>query len=328
MNDTTASPTNPVITVQDYHLAALIIFMVGFVQNLIISNKMDSFPPEEVGEFIDSLNPVSHKTTMNTVRSALFTQIEISFLGTICNSLVAVFTHRLAIFNNAFGRLTGSQAIGEMILCAVFAFYYSPMVFFDITTMKLHSKHAGLILLMCYSICIVSHLFIALNRMCAICFPLNYDKWFSHRNTTVLIVISWVLSISVVFVLHGLEDCSLIFSDTAWVFVFKTNERCGFISWYIDFGEDFSIVVIIAIVDTVTIIKVRITAAEIAKSGCRMTNSKRAKDVNFLKQAVAQGVVFAVELFTYFFMGWLFTNKWAIFACTTMAWNIVHCSDP
>ncbi|ETN86314.1 hypothetical protein NECAME_06028 [Necator americanus] len=169
MNDTTASPTNPVITVQDYHLAALIIFMI-------------------------------------------------SFLGTICNSLVAVFTHRLAIFNNAFGRLTGSQAIGEMILCAVFAFYYSPML-----------------------------------------------------------LITAVIS----------EDCSLTFNDTAWVFVFKTNERCGFISWYIDFGEDFSIVVIIAIVDTVTIIKVRLTTAEIAKSGCRMTNSKRAKEVNFLKQTKA-----------------------------------------
>ncbi|KIH62542.1 hypothetical protein ANCDUO_07174 [Ancylostoma duodenale] len=123
-------------------------------------------------------------------------------------------------------------------------------------------------------------------------------------------------------------ECNLLYSDSAWVFMFRATERCGFISWYFDFGQDFAVVVFIAVIDTITIIKVRLTSAEIQKSGCRITTSKRTRDVTFLKQAVAQGIIFAVELYTYFFLGWEFTNKWMIFLFTTVAWNVVHCCDP
>ncbi|RCN32365.1 hypothetical protein ANCCAN_21829 [Ancylostoma caninum] len=102
----------------------------------------------------------------------------ISLLGLCANSLVAMFTRRLVTMNNPFGRLTASQSTGEAVLCAIFAFYYSPMVYFDIFAMKRWSNHAGLILLMCYDICIMSHLCIAVNRMCAICFPWKYDVFF------------------------------------------------------------------------------------------------------------------------------------------------------
>ncbi|EPB66847.1 hypothetical protein ANCCEY_14064 [Ancylostoma ceylanicum] len=125
--------------------------------------------------------------TIQDYQLAALTVFMIAFLGTICNSLVAIFTQRLPSLNNAFGRLTASQAAGEMILCGIFAFYYSPM-------------------------------------------------------------------------------------------------RCGFISWYFDFGQDFAVVVLISIIDTITIIRVRLTSAEIQKSGCRVTTSKRTKDVTFLKQ--------------------------------------------
>ncbi|RCN31691.1 hypothetical protein ANCCAN_22521 [Ancylostoma caninum] len=272
--------------------------------------------------------PLSPMITIQDYQLAAITVFTIAFMGTICNSLVAVFTRRLASLNNAFGRLTASQAAGEMILCGTFAFYFSPMVYFDSPWMKQHAQYAGVVLLMCYNICIVSHLFIALNRMCAICFPLKYDICFSYRNTTYLIVFSWVLSILLPFFLHGIGECNLLYSDSAWVFMFRATERCGFISWYFDFGQDFAVVVFIAIIDTITIIRVRLTAAEIQKSGCRVTTSKRTRDVTFLKQAVAQGIIFAVELYTYFFLGWEFTNKWMIFLFTTVAWNVVHCCDP
>ncbi|PIO58370.1 hypothetical protein TELCIR_20197 [Teladorsagia circumcincta] len=52
----------------------------------------------------------------------------IAFPGVICNTLVAMFTRRLPTLNNSFGRLTASQATGEIVLCASFAFHYVPMV--------------------------------------------------------------------------------------------------------------------------------------------------------------------------------------------------------
>ncbi|RCN32364.1 hypothetical protein ANCCAN_21828 [Ancylostoma caninum] len=44
-------------------------------------------------------------------------------------------------------------------------------------------------------------------------------------------------------------------------------------------------------------------------------------------RAVAQGVIFGVELLTYFLLAWKFENRWIIWSLTTLAWNIVHCSD-
>ncbi|KHJ92193.1 hypothetical protein OESDEN_07926 [Oesophagostomum dentatum] len=34
-----------------------------------------------------------------------------------------------------------------------------------------------------------------------------------------------------------------------------------------------------------------------------------------------------MELYTYFHLAWQVQNKWAIFAFTTVAWNLVHCTD-
>ncbi|VDM66930.1 unnamed protein product [Strongylus vulgaris] len=56
-------------------------------------------------------------------------------------------------------------------------------------------------------------------------------------------------------------------------------------------------------------------------------DSRRKKEINFLKQAVLQGIVFVIELFTYFHLASHLQNRWAIFACTTVAWNLVHCTD-
>ncbi|RCN50955.1 hypothetical protein ANCCAN_02968 [Ancylostoma caninum] len=83
---------------------------------------------------------------------------------------------------NAFGLLMTSQSCGEAVLCSIFAFYYSPMVFFNIQAAEPFSRRFGIVLLMCYDICIFSHLFIALNRMCAICFPWRYDKLFRYTD--------------------------------------------------------------------------------------------------------------------------------------------------
>ncbi|KAK6758813.1 hypothetical protein RB195_016194 [Necator americanus] len=229
----------------------------------------------------------------------------ISFVGSMANWLVVTSSRRLPSMRNSFGVLMTSQSSGEAVLCSVFAFYYSPMVFFNIDAMEHVSKRFGIVLLICYDICILSHLFIALNRMCAICFPWKYDKYFSKSNTRRLIVISWILSFTRCFLSYIYRDCDFVYDDSIWAFVFTQTEDCKFISKYLDFIRDLTIVIIIGIVDTITVIKVRISSAK----------------------AVLQGIVFAVELYTYFILAWQMQNKWAVWALTTMAWNLVHCTD-
>ncbi|KAK6028015.1 hypothetical protein OSTOST_05946, partial [Ostertagia ostertagi] len=92
----------------------------------------------------------------------------------------------------------------------------------------------------------------------------------------------------------------------------------------VNFIQDVSIVILIAIIDVITIIKYRISSAEAAKATCQ---KKRNADKNLLRQTVVQGVVFAVELSTYFYFSFFFQNKWIIWTLTTVAWNLVHFSD-
>ncbi|VDO44868.1 unnamed protein product [Haemonchus placei] len=69
----------------------------------------------------------------------------VAFPGAICNALVAMFARAIPTLNNPFGRLTASQATGETFLCALFAFYYVPMVFLkkDSTTQPTCARIAG-----------------------------------------------------------------------------------------------------------------------------------------------------------------------------------------
>ncbi|EYC02888.1 hypothetical protein Y032_0097g3000 [Ancylostoma ceylanicum] len=54
---------------------------------------------------------------------------EISLSGSIGNSFAAISTQRFPSFRNSFGLLLTSQSIAEAVLCLLFAFFYSPMVF-------------------------------------------------------------------------------------------------------------------------------------------------------------------------------------------------------
>ncbi|KHJ97966.1 hypothetical protein OESDEN_02039 [Oesophagostomum dentatum] len=124
------------------------------------------------------------------------------------------------------------------------------------------------------------------------------------------------------------EDCSFVYNRSIFSFNFIKNKTCDFISWYLDVLKDVIMVSVIAIVDITTVMKVRRITRTAALSSNTEANAKRRAEISLLKQACAQGVVFVVELFTYFYLSFKFENKWPIWALTTVAWNIVHLSDP
>lgn len=56
-------------------------------------------------------------------------------------------------------------------------------------------------------------------------------------------------------------------------------------------------------------------------------NNISARDIRFLKQAVAQATVFLCELTTYFFFPLYFENYWILFFGTSFAWVGIHAAD-
>ncbi|PAV65656.1 hypothetical protein WR25_12747 [Diploscapter pachys] len=229
----------------------------------------------------------------------------VSSCGMTANWFITIFIRRLKSLQNPFGWLTGSQAIGEAVHNSLFCLYFVPMVFFDIEWMKEYSRHCGHVLLICYDITIYSHLFISLNRMCAIFFPLKYNRIFSYRNTMTAIVISWILAIVPSFYFYVYEDCKFLYAGDFYHFVFTTTPICLFITWYTDFLKYVSIVVIICVLDIITVARVHF--ARLA--------------------ACLQAAVFVCELITYFILEAKVQEKWSKFFLSTVAWVFVHCSD-
>ncbi|CAI5448770.1 unnamed protein product [Caenorhabditis angaria] len=250
----------------------------------------------------------------------------LAFLGVCANWTVAILITNLKSMKNAFGRLTGSQSIGDAMHSSLFAFYFVPMCFFDNQWLKNNSKHCGHILLIAYDISTYSHLLISLNRFSSIMFPMSYEKIFSMKNTNNYIAISWTLAILPSFYLYVYNDCKFFYIDDFWVFTFSTTPVCQTITWYADFIKYNSIVILIVIIDIITVIKVRLFNKKLENtSTCR----KRSNEINFLKQACLQALVFVFELITYF----IITPKvgaeyrWGRFFLSTVAWVCVHMLD-
>ncbi|CAJ0588463.1 unnamed protein product [Cylicocyclus nassatus] len=124
----------------------------------------------------------------------------------------------------------------------------------------------------------------------------------------------------------ALEDCDFIYDKVIKAFVFTKTKDCQFISTYLDFYKDLTVVVIIAIVDIITVAKVHLSSIQLRNAG-QQIDSRRKKEINFLKQAVLQGMIFVVELYTYFHLAWQVENVWAVWVATTVAWTLVHSTD-
>ncbi|EGT56974.1 hypothetical protein CAEBREN_30366 [Caenorhabditis brenneri] len=254
----------------------------------------------------------------------------ISMTGLTGNLAVFMFATTLKTLQNSFGRLSASQSFAEAILCAVFMFFYCPMVLLDIPSFKIASAHAGLILLFCYDVCIFSHLFIAFNRLCAISFPIEYNNIFNDRNTRVLIGLAYAIPCFTSIYMHLANNCLLPYVDFGWYFGVNTSADCDVIRFYIDFCKDFGVVALIAVVDVGTIVMIKVTAPgmRLMSANCAQSQKKRQREITFVKQCLVQGAVFATELVFFFIISTMQTQPVMIFLCTTVAWSLVHTIDP
>ncbi|CAL2044137.1 unnamed protein product [Caenorhabditis brenneri] len=197
---------------------------------------------------------------------------------------------------------------------------------------KIASAYIGLILLFCYDVCIFSHLFIAINRLCAIAYPVGYSNIFSDRNTHVLIGLAYAIPCFTSIYMHLANNCLLPYVDFGWYFGVNTSADCDVIRFYIDFCKDFGVVALIAVVDVVTIVMIKVTApgrtASTHTANFEQTQKKRQREITFVKQCLIQGAVFAIELVLFFLISAKQTHPVMIFLCTTVAWSLIHTIDP
>ncbi|CAD6192393.1 unnamed protein product [Caenorhabditis auriculariae] len=253
---------------------------------------------------------------------------EIGIVGITANWTVVFVQRRVSALQNSFGRLSATQALGDGIHSTIFSVLSMPQCSCcdDIKMLRENSQHIGFALLVCFDISVFSHLFISLNRFCAIFFPIKYEQIFNYFNTTIMIAFTLIVSVVSTFYFYEYEDCSLIHIDQLRLFAFATTPTCVMISWYNAFLKSVSLVIFIVAVDVATVVKVRLTNNQIY-SDHKYSSRRRKNDINFLKQACMQAFLFVCDLLCNFIFTPLIPPGWILFFMSMVVWESAHCLD-
>ncbi|CCD62690.1 G-protein coupled receptors family 1 profile domain-containing protein [Caenorhabditis elegans] len=264
---------------------------------------------------------------MDPAKEVALVLLPVTIFGSILNWSVFYSFCKLPVFKNAFGILSANQAFADALHSTTFLLYFCPMVLFDQSTMKQYSHHCGFFILFLSEFSILTHFIISINRAFAVWAPYRYETLFSVRNTKILKFIVWIF-ISFVAILFYEKFCYIYYDSASRFFVFTATEFCGVIAWYGDFLKNAAIVIATVSLDIITVLRVRHITKKISGAMSEEAqNNISARDIRFLKQAVAQATVFLCELTTYFFFPLYFENYWILFFGTSFAWVGIHAAD-
>ncbi|CCD83343.1 G-protein coupled receptors family 1 profile domain-containing protein [Caenorhabditis elegans] len=258
---------------------------------------------------------------MNAENQTTFALIPITFIGSVLNFSILIAIYKLPALNNSFGYLTANQAIVDALHSVIFLLYFCPMVILDQPIMKSYSFIVGCFLLFCYELSVLTHFLISINRFCAVWVPLKYEKWFSRKNTSSIIILLWIFEVALAIVFYQIL-CHVAYLEEIHFIQFTNTKFCGFVAWYDDFVKNSVIIAIVVCVDISTVLRVHHVTKKV-----RGDNKFTLRDLRFLRQSVFQGTVFLLELVTYFFIPQYFHNQWIIFLGTSFMWVSIHAID-
>ncbi|GMT14282.1 hypothetical protein PFISCL1PPCAC_5579, partial [Pristionchus fissidentatus] len=252
----------------------------------------------------------------------------VALFGFTSNLMVVIFLRIMPSLNNSFGSLTLSQAIADCCHQAIFAFYFAPCLFLYNDTIYSASEEFGFALIFIYEICGMSHVSISINRFIAVYAPLTYSTLFSKRNTRILICSYWITAAVTTTYMLKLIDCAFLLPRGLWIFLFKDTPTCKQVQWYGDFIKYVIYVVIVAILDFSSIMRIHYMNLR-HQSGVQdaVSAQRRSRQMNLVYQAALQGIFFISELITYFILSPYARNKWEAFLLTTISWCLVHGMD-
>uniref|UniRef100_A0A8R1DER8 7TM_GPCR_Srx domain-containing protein n=1 Tax=Caenorhabditis japonica TaxID=281687 RepID=A0A8R1DER8_CAEJA len=151
---------------------------------------------------------------------------------------------------------------------------------------------------------------------------------FAYSHISPSLLIAFAPSLFRLSIITFSNNCLLPYVDFGWYFGVNTSADCDVIRYWIDFCKDFGVVALIAIVDVMTIVMIKVTAPGMRSANCSQTQKKRKREITFVKQALIQGAIFATELVFFFIVSTMQTKPVMIFLCTTVSWSLVHTIDP
>ncbi|CCD68587.1 7TM GPCR serpentine receptor class x (Srx) domain-containing protein [Caenorhabditis elegans] len=247
----------------------------------------------------------------------------VSLTGVFTNWTVLLFLPKVSSFNKSFGYITWNQAFGDALQSTTVFTLVVPMVFFDLEVLKANSNYISLSMLLGYDISVLSHLLLALNRLCVVASPLKFETYNEKYTRPMIISVNiYAFASVIIFLLSG---CKYSWSTEMWMFLYHVSNQCVSFSFYAIFCKYISIIFIIVLIDVFVICKARFMYKK-SKNDAK-SKQMNSKEICFLVQTCLQGVLFSIELICYFIISPRVEDTWVRFFMTTFAFSTIHACD-
>ncbi|KAK6109338.1 Serpentine type 7TM GPCR chemoreceptor Srx family protein [Brugia pahangi] len=251
--------------------------------------------------------------------------------GFVSNGLSLYITRTRSHFRNAFGILCSSflicnlQSISVLFTwCTIVLALKSPIL----SSSELFlARLVGVLVNGPYYGTLLIHFFVALNRLCAVLYPIRYKQLWSESRSLIVGIISWTTGTSLCM-LHLYKDCSLLFNENSSYRFFYGDSYYGKVCGNADAALSVFIVMIMACLDSITLIKLLAYRRALRKNVTMSTGSAfNKKEVLFFKQSCLVSFIYTASVAVLITHPFLFTNKWLLFLSSTIIWILMQSTD-
>uniref|UniRef100_A0A8R1TMH9 G_PROTEIN_RECEP_F1_2 domain-containing protein n=1 Tax=Onchocerca volvulus TaxID=6282 RepID=A0A8R1TMH9_ONCVO len=253
----------------------------------------------------------------------------VSICGLISNGLALYMTRKMSHFRNAFGILCSSFLICNFQ--GIFVLFTWSTIVITIKSPLLSSPELFLVRLIGVFVnggwfgALFVHFFIALNRLCAIAYPMKYKKLWSEAKALVTGIFSWILGMTICMI-HLFKDCSLLFDGESYDFNYQ-DSFYGNICSYSDTGLTLIMVIAKTFLDVLTLIKILAYRKTMPGKSAISSGARNEREILFFKQSCLLNFIFFICLAILDGHEFLITDKWLTFAASTITWIMMQSLD-
>ncbi|KAK0409783.1 hypothetical protein QR680_004755 [Steinernema hermaphroditum] len=252
----------------------------------------------------------------------------IGLLGAIINLSTALMVFRIKKLNNTFGFMCSGLGMADSALLLFFVCWSAPITYSNYTpVLTTLNRKMGHSILYFWFVSLYYHLIIAANRLIAMFFPINYSHIFSGNRSRIYVLIPWMLALAHM-VVYFFDGCDFYFDSTSYLWTFREDTECGrSLAYFIDLIYGCTVMGVTASVDIITFIRLRMYKNKLSKTINHRDRKRNNREIRFFAQSCVTTLMFILMLISFHLFSKYAINKWAMFACTTLAWELTHVTD-
>lgn len=251
--------------------------------------------------------------------------ILLSTIGFASNGFGVFMCFRMGSFRQSFCQLYVNVAISDCGVLANFAFYVAPMIMSqsDVANYRISLAVSGFYHLFMWCVSVFSTLSLAINRLIAATYPLEYRQIYTNKAIKLNIVLLYVGSLvyAVWFLLPG---CEFRMNPVYGVFSY-TESQCGGILDVICSIVCCVVFLIIFILNVMSVVRMRNRNSQVGNScDSNVAKKRKRQERGFLLQSCINSGLFQSFTLGFHAFSRMEATFFIKFLMKTILWQLAH----